>query len=182
MYFCLSCISGKEKNVKENLELFLSKKIEENFNVWFPEKETTDKKQGISKKVMHPMFPGYIFVYYDGQDESTFPFRDASKLPSLIKFLKYDNGSHALIGNDLFFARWIHKNDGTIVESKVLLSEGQRLHIAEGPLVGFDGNVVKVDKHHKKITVRFNFDGHDVDINFSVEFLEKNATINSLSN
>lgn len=182
MYFCLSCISGKENSVKELLVRFLTDKLQDSFQVWFPMKENTEKKAGKLKKVMHPMFPGYLFVYFNSENENDFPFRDASRIPNLIKFLKYDNNQHALMGNDLFFAKWIHKNEGTILESKVLFTEGQRLHIAEGPLVGFDGNVVKVDKHRKKITVRFRFNDNDIDVNFTVEFLEKNAVLNSLQN
>lgn len=180
MYFCVSCFSGKEQTIQDALIKFLSEHLENDFKVWFPMKEATDKKGGISRKVMHPMFPGYLFIFYDSETEDDFPFRDAKKIPHLVRFLRYDDGRHALMGKDLLFARWIHKNEGTIVESKVLLTEGQRLHIAEGPLVGFDGNVVKVDKHHKKITVRFNFDGNDLDVNFSVQFLEKNAVLNTM--
>ena len=117
------------------------------------------------------MFSNYIFIYWNGEDESVFPFYELRRIPTVIKVLKYDDNSHALKGNDLAFAKWIHTHDGHIKQSKVIYREGQKIHICEGPLKGFDGNVIKVDKHHKRITVRFEFGEIVSDVSFSVEFL-----------
>ena len=96
-------------------------------------------------------------------------------MTGVVRVLKYNDGSHNLQGSDAVYARWIHTNNGIIRQSKVLLQEGQRLHILEGPLKGMDANVVKVDKHHKRIKVRIDFAGRETDIIFSVEFVEKST-------
>ncbi len=67
-------------------------------------------------------------------------------------------------------------NDGFIRQSKVLVREGQKVHIMEGPLKGFDGNVIKVDKHHKRVTLRFELGGTITDVSFTVDFIYANAT------
>ena len=68
---------------------------------------------------------------------------------------------------------------GYIKQSKVIYREGQRIHICDGPLKGFDGNVVKVDKHHKRIVLRFDIGGNVTDVSFSVDFLDSNNAVNA---
>ena len=41
--------------------------------------------------------------------------------------------------------------------------------------MGFDGNVIKVDRHHKRIVLRFEIGSMVSDVNFSVEFLTSSA-------
>ena len=171
MYFCLSCFAGKEEETRERVSKFLEGATDCEFLVWFPKKEVREKRKGRYESIEKPMFSNYIFIYWNGEDETDFPFYELRKIPTVIKVLKYDDNSHALKGNDLAFAKWIHTHDGHIKQSKVIYKEGQKIHICEGPLKGFDGNVIKVDKHHKRITVRFEFGDIVSDVSFSVEFL-----------
>lgn len=171
MYFCLSCVRTKEEETRNRISKLLSNLVTEEFLVWYPKKETKERRLGKYEIVERPMFFNYLFVYWDGEVERTFPFLDVLRIPTVVRILKYDDGSHSLKGKDLAFAKWIHMNDGHIKQSKVIYREGQRLHICEGPLKGFDGSVVKVDKHHKNITLRFELLGSVTDIKFSVDFL-----------
>ena len=171
VYFCLSCFAAKEEETRERVSKFLEGATDCEFLVWFPKKEVREKRKGCYESIEKPMFSNYIFIYWNGGNETDFPFYELRKIPTVIKVLKYDDNSHALKGNDLAFAKWIHTHDGHIRQSKVIYKEGQKIHIFEGPLKGFDGNVVKVDKHHKRITVRFELGEIVSDVSFSVEFL-----------
>ena len=171
MYFCLSCFAAKEEETRDRVSKFLEGATDCEFLVWFPKKEVREKRKGRYESIEKPMFSNYIFIYWNGGNETDFPFYELRKIPTVIKILKYDDNSHALKGNDLAFAKWIHTHDGHIKQSKVIYKEGQNIHIFEGPLKGFDGNVIKVDKHHKRITVRFEFGEIVSDVSFSVEFL-----------
>jgi len=167
-------MTSKEEEAKYLLEKLLVSLPQESI-VWFPVKENREKHKGVVTTVSRPMFRGYLFIYWEGVVEKEFPFIEARRLKDVIRFLRYDDGSHALKGKDLEFAKWIHMHRGNITQSKVVFKEGQKLHICEGPLVGFDGNVVKVDKHHKRIVLRFEIGGIISDVNFSVEFLSVGA-------
>lgn len=174
MYFCVNVMTSKENEAKADLEKILVQLPQESC-VWFPVKENTERRHGKESVVAKPLFCGYLFVFWDGQHEIDFPFYEARKDKNVIRFLRYDDGSHALKGKDLEFAKWIHMHRGTIKRSKVVFKEGQRLHICEGPLMGFDGNVVKVDRHHRRIVLRFEIGGVVSDVNFSVEFLSSSS-------
>ena len=171
MYFCLYCLSSKEETICTRITNLLSERFGDGFRVWFPKKEVREKKRGVYTSVEKPMFPNYLFIYWDGEVESEFPFVEIRRIPGVVRFLRYDDGSFDLKGNDLAFAKWIHMYGGFIKQSKVIFREGQKLHICEGPLRGFDGNVVKIDKHHKRITLRFEVAGNISCVSFSVEFL-----------
>ena len=170
MYFCLHVLTGKEIEVKTSIEKLL-KDSEFEFEVWFPSKENRERRQGKEYTVSKPLFPGYLFIFWDGEQELDFPQLDIRRTTNVIRFLSYDDGTLSLKGKDLEFAKWIHMHRGNIKRSKVVFKEGQRVHICEGPLLGFDGNVVKVDKHHKRITLSFELGGNATLVNFSVDFL-----------
>lgn len=179
----MGCKTGKENLAVDQCKKLISDSpaSEYDFAVWFPSKEVTEKHGTTYTKVTRPLFPGYVFIRWDGLDESQFPFSGLQKLPPVVKVLNYSDRSHALIGNDLKYAMWIDSNSGFITQSKVFFTPGQKIHIVQGPLVGFDGNVVKVDRHHKRITLRFDFDGNSTEISFTVDFLEQNITAKNLS-
>ena len=175
MYFCLYCLSSKEETICTQVTNLLCAQTDREFRVWFPKKEVSERHRGKDVKVEKPLFPSYLFIYWESDTEEGFPFFEIRRIPGAVKFLHYDDGSSALKGKDLAFAQWIHMYGGFIKQSKVVFREGQKVHICEGPLRGFDGNVVKVDRHHKRITLRFEIAGNISDVSFSVEFLNSAA-------
>lgn len=176
MYFCIRCICGKEEQARDSISKFLSDKLEEEFLIWFPTKINKDKKQGVYTEHSFPLFTGYLFAYWAGETENDFPFYEVERIPQVIRFLRYENGSRALLGQDFRYASWIHENSGEIKPSKVFYKTGTRLKIVSGPLRGFDGQVVKVDKHHSRISLRFTVGNTTTDISFSVDFIKEGAS------
>jgi len=172
MYFCINCLALKEEETRLRLNRLLSEKVSEEFLVWFPKKEVKEKRQGQYETVERPMFSNYLFIYWDGQFEVDFPFIDVRRIPTIVRILRYDDGTYNLKGKDREFAKWIHMHNGFIRQSKVVYKEGQRIRICDGPLKGFDGNVIKVDKHHKRIVLRFELGGSFSDVSFTVDFLD----------
>lgn len=180
MYFCLNCTTGQEEKVKALAEKLLNEHFSGRYEFLFPQKEVSEKRGGVRKTVEKPMFPGYLFIYWEDETELTFPFREVRAIPGAVQFLHYDDRTHELRGSDHMYATWLHDHNGIITQSKVSYTEGQKIHVIEGPLVGFDGQIIKVDRHHKRIKVRFEVGGIVSDIDFSVEFISQNAAINSV--
>ena len=174
LYFCINCLAIDEEGVVRRINKCLADNGMEDFLVWLPKKEVREKRQGKTEIVERPMFSGYLFLFWEGSDESLFPLYKIRRIPGVTRILGYDDGTHALKGRDLEFAHWLHMNGGFIKQSKVVYTEGQRIHICAGPLRGFDGNVIKVDKHHKRIVLRFEIGDNVSDVSFSVEFLNSN--------
>lgn len=174
MYFCLNVLTGKELETKTSIEKLLANEELESI-VWFPTKENREKRKGLETNVLKPLFPSYLFIYWEGENEKDFPLIDIRRMTNVMKFLRYDSGFCALQGKDLEYAKWIHMHRGNIKRSKVIYREGQKVHICEGPLMGFDGSVLKVDKHHKKITIGFDLGNKITPVIFSVDFLYASA-------
>lgn len=181
LYFCVNCLAADEEEVVRRINKLLVNRVPEDFLVWLPKKEVREKRNGKTELVERPMFSGYLFLFWEGDDERQFPIYELRRIPGVTRILGYDDGSHSLKGRDLEFAHWLHMNGGFIRQSKVLYTEGQRIHICEGPLRGFDGNVIKVDKHHKRIVLRFDIGGNISDVSFTVDFLNSNMASGSES-
>jgi len=181
LYFCVNCLAADEEEVVRRINRCLTERLEEDFLVWLPKKEVREKRNGKTELVERPMFSGYLFLFWEGDDERQFPIYELRRIPGVTRILGYDDNTHALKGSDLEFAHWLHMNGGFIKQSKVVYTEGQRIHICEGPLRGFDGNVVHVDKHHKRIKLRFEIGGMVSEVSFTVEFLNNNMAAQSTS-
>ncbi|MBR2282546.1 MAG: hypothetical protein IJ863_07995 [Spirochaetales bacterium] len=176
MYFCLSVMTSKEEEARLKVSNLLRTDGFESFLVWFPMKEVTERRLGHCEVTGKPLLPGYIFIFWEGDREIDFPFHKIRRVPGVIRILEYDDGTHNLKGKDMEYAKWIHMHDGFIRQSKVIYRPGQKLHITEGPLKGFDGNVIKVDKHHKRITLMFELGEIRNEVSFTVEFLNTSST------
>jgi transcription antitermination factor NusG len=118
--------------------------LQKSFHVFLPKMETWSKRKDRRKRIMLPMFPGYVFV----------------ELPVINNEVKVDIlktfGVVRILGKP-YSSEAIPVPDGTIdalrrlVESKVEVQQlqyprvGEKARIVEGPFKGIEGLVVKTD-------------------------------------
>jgi len=168
--YCLYCKTGSEQKlvtlIKKNVEEILHHPIE----VMYPVRIMNQKKQGKWHKVEQPLIPGYLFLYLD--DEIPFPLFLIKNERNAYKILRNSDFTLALKGSDDQYARWVYDHQGTIKPSKVLFKEGKMIKVIDGPLADLHGNIVKVDRHHKRVHVSFEFGGKERIINISIEDIE----------
>lgn len=176
MYYCLHCLTGKESELSAEVERRLKILGFDDIIIWFPKKRSRTKVKHVVHEELKPLFPGYIFLYF-GYQEKRLPSFDINRIPGIIRFLTYGDGTRALRGSDLSVAKWIHRFDGEFAISKVVFKTGERLHIVEGPMQGMDAMVTKVDRHKKKIWVNFDLDGVLNNVSFDVDFIEGGGAV-----
>jgi len=109
--------------------------------------------------------PGYVFLFTKS-DRATIQLRE--RVTDMYKFLRYEGGIKELENEDYAYAMWIHNNHGTIAPSKILM-DGQNILVTEGPLLNCHGRIVRIDKHKRRVTVEFEFDGQKRLVQLSAE-------------
>ena len=147
--FCLFVRSGSEQKVAEDIV-----KGKSGIKAVAPRRSIQEKRGGKWTKRTLALLPGYVFVY--GKLENS----DLRKLKTdnVYRLLKYDNELRELLGDDREYALWILRNHGDIGISRVL-DLGSEIRVVEGPLADCMGKIVRLDKHKRRATVEFEFDG-----------------------
>ena len=65
---------------------------------------------------------------------------------------------------------WLLRHAGLIKPSRILQT-GETIQVVDGPLLDFNGKIVKLDHHKRRAWVEFDFDGQNKVISIGVEWL-----------
>jgi transcription termination/antitermination protein NusG len=118
--------------------------VQKSFNTFLPKLEVWSKRKDRRKKIMIPMFPGYLFV--DLTDMNNQFKVDVLKTFGVVRILGKSVGSEPLPVPD-------NKIDAIrrIVDSKVEVQQfqypkvGEPARIIDGPFKGIEGHVLRTD-------------------------------------
>ena len=147
--YCLFVRSGSELEVADSIN-----ERGGPFAALAPVRKIHEKRRGEWTERTKALLPGYVFVYADKSIQDPY----TKRVDHMYRILRYDSEMHRLLGTDLEYALWIMKNDGEIGCSKIL-ELGDEIRVIEGPLLDCMGKVVRLDKHKRRATVKFDFDG-----------------------
>lgn len=147
--YCVMCRTGSEHLAVQSINQSYS-----DVTALAPLKTIPEKHRGQWQSRDQILLPGYIFIYTDGE----LPHDLRQKTNHLYKVLQYERGIRALTGSDADYAMWVFKHHGKIELSTVLV-EGGQIKVVSGPLLDFEGKIVKLDKHKRRAWVEFDFDG-----------------------
>ena len=71
---------------------------------------------------------------------------------AVLKVLHYQDEAPELRGEDLAFVRWLEAHEGLIDVSEVV-KVGTKIAFVSGPLVGMEGQVLKVNKGRRLVQI-----------------------------
>lgn len=138
-----------------------------------PLMEKLHKKQGVFHKVIVPMFPNYVFVSTE-LDQKEFHEKLRSlreRKQGIVKQLSYDNeGTSALREEEQAFLSSL-MDEEYLVKHSVGMIEGDRVVIMEGPLIGFESKIVKINRHNRMAYLDQELLGRPIKI--SLEIIKK---------
>lgn len=163
-YYCAMILTGYEKSFKEEAEQ-ATKDFFQGTKFFFFERRLFTPKRGWFNGLI---FPGYIF--FSVENLSPEFLQILKKVKGFCRIL-YDNQNPSEIkGDDLKELELFLRNGELWGISKVKFSPGQRIKVISGPLLGFEGNIVRVNKKRKQITVQSNLTGSSM--RFDLKFEE----------
>jgi len=155
-WYVLRVISGKEKKVKEYIEIELSKNSllrEYIGRVLIPTEKVVQFRRG--KKIVKErnFFPGYVLVEASLVGEVEFFLRD---VPNVISFVGEQKGKKPLPLRDSEAHKILSKAD-QLQEDGVKLEDefevGESVKVIDGPFNGFIGVVEEVNDERKRLKV-----------------------------
>lgn len=165
-YFIIQVASGKEQTFIDNVQKF-APQLAGKHNFIYLTRELTIRRQGKLLTQVQPMFPSYIILQtVNGVD--SFTIAALKKVPEFYHFLNSNTDIVPLGEHDLQIIQHFLGLGPKIGSSLVRFDENDRIVVIEGPLRGFEGSIVKVDKRKQraKICVDFGGTSHTMDLSF----------------
>lgn len=173
--------TGREFKVEKQMK---EKFYNELFCPFVPMLEVIMRIGGQNKKEIKPMFPGYVFIESEISNQnfmkSTSNFIYTSN--DIIKLLKYSGPD-----NEIYMSRHEQStllnflNNDHCVESSTGIIVGDQIHIKSGPLVGFESQIRKIDRHKRAAWIDVELFGEIRRVCVSLEIVEKVIVKNALN-
>ena len=171
-WFVVHTQSGYEKKVKQNLEARISSmNMEERIHeVVIPMEDVVEFKNGKKQVVQKKVFPGYLLVRCEMDDDSWYVIRNT---PGVTGFVGQGAKPSPLPRRDVesFLAT---KEEGEEAAPKrgrprLEYEMGETVRVKEGPFADFSGEIVEINEDQLKVKVLVNIFGREtpVELEFS---------------
>jgi transcriptional antiterminator NusG len=164
--------SGYEKKVKQNLEARTSSmNMEERIHeVVIPMEDVVDFKAGKKVVVQKKMFPGYLLVRCELDDDSWYVIRNT---PGVTGFVGQGAKPSPLPRKDVeaFLTVSTETSDEVAARAKPRheYEIGETVRVKEGPFADFSGEIIEINEDQLKVKVLVNIFGREtpVELEFS---------------
>ncbi|MDR0320327.1 MAG: antiterminator LoaP [Treponema sp.] len=153
------------------IEIFKTQNPETALTLHFPKRQLNIRKMGKIKTATSPIFPGYIFVEASGDKEMQERQWELRRTKGFYRFLISNQEITPLADSDLELVLHFIKNAGSVAgRSKVYFNEDSRIIVVEGPLMGLEGRILKVDKRKGRAKIKLDLynDSFTIDLAFEV--------------
>ena len=166
----LYAIQVKTRAEEKYIQLFKAINPEITLPIHFPQRQLEIRKNGRIKSSNLAVFPGYIFIEAEDEEEiiaNQWYFRS---IKSFGRFLKSNHDITPLKNKDLELVLHFINNGGPAKRSKVYFNENSRIVVLEGPLSGLEGRILKVDRRKCRAKVKLDLydDSFAIDLGFDV--------------
>ncbi len=172
-WYIVHTYSGQEDRVKKNLDLRIQSLDMQDriFQVVVPTEEEVIFKDGKRKSEQRKLFPGYILVQMNMDDESWYVVRNT---PGVTGFISteddYDKRPKPVPLEDSQLDSILKQTESGPPRIKIGLQTGDTVRITEGPFVDFVGAVGDVDESKGKVRVLVSFFGRETPV--ELDFLQ----------
>jgi transcriptional antiterminator NusG len=164
-------IQVKTRAEEKYIRLFKALHPDFQAEIFFPKRQIDERRQGVIVSRTPGIFPGYIFLELD-DDESLLEYQwDFRRTEGFFRFLRSNQNIRALQGKDLELVLHFIKRVGPVAgKSKVYFNENSRIMVMEGPLLGLEGKIIKVDKRKGRAKIKLDLydDSFTIDLAFEL--------------
>lgn len=169
LWYVIQVNTGKEENICAQCKQNISSDVLQ--DCFVPRYEESRKINGTRTKRSRILFPGYVFLVTED-------------VKALFELLKTVSGMTKLlgVGDDIvpitskeegFLRRFITKTeDEAIVEMSTGIIEGERVIVTEGPLMGLEGYIRKIDRHKRMAWLELEMFGQLQHLKLGLEVVE----------
>jgi len=164
-------IQVKTRSEEKFIKLFKALYPENNLPIHFPQRRLDIRKNGKIKASNLAVFPGYIFVEAENDDEIRVCQWEFRRTKGFFRFLKTNQDITPLADRDLELVLHFIRSTGQIAgRSRVYFNENSKIVVVEGPMCGLEGRIIKVDRRKGRAKIKLDIydDSFAIDLAFEV--------------
>jgi transcriptional antiterminator NusG len=173
-WFVVHTQSGYEKKVTANLNARIqSMNMEDKiYEIVIPMEEVDEFKNGKKQTVMKKVFPGYLLVRCEMDDETWYCVRNTPGITGFVgQAVKGQKPTPLSRGEVKTFLspKTTAQADAPRRKAKLDYEEGESVRVKEGPFADFTGEIAEINADHLKLKVLVNIFGREtlVEMDFS---------------
>ena len=172
-WYVIHSYSGYENKVKANLETRIQSMHMEDriFEVHIPMEDVVEFKGGKKVTVPKKVFPGYLLVRCDLDDDSWYVIRNT---PGVTGFVGQGAKPSPLRRRDVETFLLVKTDEQAeaakrSAKPKLDFELGETVRVKEGPFADFSGQIIEINEDHLKVKVLVNIFGREtpVELEFS---------------
>lgn len=162
-WYVLFVMTGQEDNVRKRLEYNFGSEM---IKPLLPRRILIERKGGKIYERVRTLFPGYVFIHTYVIDDVYF---DIKRVPGVIKLLMDDTYPISVAPHEMQPLLALTKACEIIGLSTCSLTNG-RIIVLDGPLKGYEGIIVSVDKRKGRAKIRMSMMGYErlVDLGLNI--------------
>jgi transcriptional antiterminator NusG len=138
---------------------------------FYPKRALFERRRGIQKKVVRPIFPGYVFL----QANEIRPdiLWEIKRIEGFCRFLRANHDIVPLSDQDASTVSHFMSFGPSADTSTVSFDENDRVKVISGPLTGQEAKIVKVDRRKRRIRVVLSLYENSFPIDLAFVTVEK---------
>lgn len=142
-------------------------------SIVFPRRKLRLRKEGKWFEKNEPLFPGYLFLVTEEVEPDQ--LLAVRKTPGVFSFLKMEGHPAPLSEDEERQLNHFLKSGEIAGFSKVVFEEDKRIKVLRGPLMGMEGQIVKVDRRKSRIKVRLSLYKEAFLVDFGFDAVENSG-------
>ncbi|MBM3240952.1 transcription termination/antitermination factor NusG [Candidatus Poribacteria bacterium] len=159
-WYVLRTKTGHEDKVRIRLE-----NKTQCLSILLPKTEVMVTRNGRKKRLLKPIFPGYIFVEMELNDNFWYEVKNT---PGVINFISCGNDPIPVHENDIKYIMTL-VDDGKTPLPETAFEVGDLARIVNGPFMGASGIISEIDIKRNKIKVAIDILGKHVAIDLDYD-------------
>lgn len=172
-WFVVNTYSGHENKVKEKLLMRAESMGMQDyiFRVIVPEQEETEIKDGVTKKRVKKLFPGYILVEMVMTDEAWYVVRNTPGVTGFIGSSGKGAKPTPLPPQEVDNVLKVMGMSRIDVDKDLIV--GTKVKIIGGPFTGMFGTIEEIDSNNQKMVLNVDLFGQETQVEVEFEQVSK---------
>jgi transcriptional antiterminator NusG len=171
-------IQVKTRGEEKYIRLFRAMHPDFQAEIYFPQRRIDERRNGVVIPRQTGVFPGYIFLELGNEDSILKYHWDFRRTDGFFRFLKSNRNIRELQDRDLELVLHFIKRVGPVAgKSKVYFNDNSRIVVVDGPLLGLEGKIIKVDKRKGRAKIKLDLYDDSFSIDLAFETIEPATTM-----
>jgi len=158
------------RNQEEKVRKILGEEMGDKYKFIIPTRELRERKNGKWHNVKRKLFPGYVLIKAMMNAEIYYKIKRA---PGIIKLLRDEEEVLTVEEKELKVLKILIDNNENNIGISKLYKENDEIRIIAGPLLGLEGQIIKIDSRKGRAKVNLSFMNEERIVELGIELVDK---------